>query len=319
MLTGKKLISVVITSLGLFGLETFASDAPRGWRTNTNFDPLAEVQLKRRCAASDTITDGANRDWLSYEQANQRVEWAINCGHIADTSRRLFTHYLDDITFDWVPLPSGKMRYPSFAVNDASTQFPVWKPDIRTCSMPSNVIWLINCESGCYTQDQLVLFGSGHQTLPEAIEQGEATIMVMDGSQGFDGLSYIEREISYYTADGAEKLETVRRFTTSHGQTITVTKGHPLVDGEGYMRFAETFKKGEYLVRQDGSKAVISEIEDISYFGRVYNVAPRGHDAEANVVVGQGFLNGSVKFQEGTIRNFNRAMARQLIHDSILN
>ena len=54
----------------------------------------------------------------------------------------------------------------------------------------------------------------------------------------------------------------------------------------------------------------ISEVEP--FFGKVYNVMPKEYDLKSNIVVVQGFLNGSSRFQNSYIDK----LQRQILHDT---
>ncbi|SMF71291.1 Hint domain-containing protein [Pseudobacteriovorax antillogorgiicola] len=274
--------------------------------------------VEARCPGNEAGEE-REKDWLNFDQAQKRVEWALNCGHIEKSANRLFTHYLDEDTWAWVPFPNGKMAYPTFGENKPNDGFPVWIPNLSSCNKPENVFWLAICRTGCYTKNQVVLFQDGYSNIEDAIAGDYSSVITLTPDATFESLEYENRNISYFTKDRYDAEHPVIHFETESGNDITVTTEHPLVDEKGFIKFAFELKEGDYLVRDTGEKDKIVSVENKSYFGRVYNVAPKGHAAESNVVVAQGFLNGSARYQDGTIRDYNRTLGRSIIEPNLLD
>jgi hypothetical protein len=60
---------------------------------------------------------------------------------------------------------------------------------------------------------------------------------------------------------------------------------------------AHTLKKGDRLAKANGTTARLTEVKTVSFTGTVWNVEPASRDKTENILVGQGFLTGSVRFQ----------------------
>lgn len=61
------------------------------------------------------------------------------------------------------------------------------------------------------------------------------------------------------------------------------------------IREANSFVVGDSLVSIDGIKLAITDITHSNYHRKVYNYEPKDESTVANIVVAQGYLNGSAR------------------------
>lgn len=296
-----------------------ASTTGRGWKLPEN-DSSTAVAVNVRCPGGALGNADIASDWLDIAQAKQRIDWAISCGHIAPTSRKLFETYLDADTLDRLPYPkdaSGnytKLSYPTFAHRNPTAGHPIWKPDLSTCDMPDDVFFLGICTTGCYEPDQVVLFEDGYKTLPEVAKNSEkGRLLVVTEGSGFDNVEYTTKDISYFTADVRESQQTIVSFTMASGGQLKVTQNHPLVTSSGFIKEATLVQVGDSLVLANGQLDLITERSEHEYIGKVWNVAPKSNSEQNNIVVAQGYLNGSARYQDGSVKDLNRLQSRTLI------
>jgi hypothetical protein len=123
-----------------------------------------------------------------------------------------------------------------------------------------------------------------------------------------------DQEIEAFIS-GATK-ETVFSFTTDTGKKLRVTGNHPLVLDNGLVVEASTVKTGfallgivegtESLVK---SEKIVSVQEEV-YEGTVHNLQPVSTKRIENIVVAQGLLNGSNRFQNEWSQREYRIRAR---------
>ncbi len=296
-----------------------ASTNGRGWKLPEN-DSSTAIAVNVRCPGGALGNQEIATDWLDVPQAKQRIDWAISCGHIAPTSRKLFETYLDADTLDRMPYPkdaSGnftKLSYPTFAHRNAAAGHPIWKPDLSTCDMPDDVFFLGLCTTGCYEPDQVVLFEGGYKTLPEVAQSSEkGRLFVVSEGSGFDNVEYTTKDISYFTADVRDSKQTIVTFQMASGGQLKVTQNHPLVTGTGFIKEASLVQVGDHLVLANGQLDPIVERSEHEYSGKVWNVAPKSNSEQNNIVVAQGYLNGSARYQDGSVKDLNRLQSRTLI------
>lgn len=77
------------------------------------------------------------------------------------------------------------------------------------------------------------------------------------------------------------------------------------------MDTADKFKAGDALVALGGELDPIQSIESIIYFGKVYNVFVKSSVPQENIVVTNGYLNGSAYFQNEGAGNMNKTLLRK--------
>lgn len=305
----------------IIGLSTnlYGNSNPRGFEAPKNdFNPIIAATFQERCWQSK---DETNNDHLTSGHATARIAWAIDrCGHVKESARRLFTHYMDKTDWTWKPRPEGQFAYPTFAHSDPEQDFPVWQPDYSTCAMPEDVFWLTVCTEGCYQPDQKLAFPGGQEkTLAAAMTAGDTKIMTLAKDSLFDGaMTYQPQEIAYFTRDRTAYEQTLLTFETESGRSLTVTTNHWLVDGQGYVTEAWRFAPGDAVVLEDGSSDSVTNITRAQVKTKVYNVAPASHESADNIVVAQGILNGSVRYQDGTLKDFLQVMDRDTLPLALL-
>ena len=287
MTTRFGLASAVIAA-GLSATTAFAD-----WR----FGPIpfieSSVQDSRavhRCSFDQLPADAA--------RINQRLAWATRCNILR--VGKIFTHYLD-ANDEWQPLAIPK--YPVFVHNTAN--YPAWIPDEASCDVPSDVVFYQICSPGCFEPGQKILFADGYRPIKEASEERVTKMMTLTPDSTLDAIELKEDEIQYFVRSEREAHETLLTFQTVSGGKLTVTTNHPLVNREGQMRPANTFIVGDSLVTESGALDLIVTIKSEPYIGRVYNLAPKSSDGNGNIIVAEGFLTGSHKFQTSEVQGFD--------------
>ncbi|QRN93889.1 hypothetical protein JRI60_32645 [Archangium violaceum] len=166
------------------------------------------------------------------------------------------------------------------------------------------------CEPGCYTPDQQVLFEAGEQSISAAQSIGRADLITLSPDATLDNLTYIANPVATYTLDKDPAKQEILDFHMESGGSLSVTEHHPLVTSEGAVSKAMDFIPGEYLVKQDGTLDKILAIERREWFGKVYNLRPVSRDLTSNILVAQGYLNGSIRYQSEYVEELNRIILR---------
>lgn len=244
-----------------------------------------------RCAFDQLPSDLA--------RIQQRLDWAERCKVVKIGKK--FTHWYDEGAEEWQPLPLPK--YPVFTRNNAPT-YDVWIPDEASCSIPDDVVFYQICAPGCFEPTQQVLFADGYRPIREAKEQGSASLVTLAPDATLDAPTTVETPVQYFTESERDAYELLATIETAGGGRLVVTLNHPLVTASGEMQSASLFKVGDSLVTQTGTLDPIVRIDVEPYFGKVYNVAPSSADGTTNVIVAEGYLNGSHKFQTGELRDY---------------
>lgn len=100
-------------------------------------------------------------------------------------------------------------------------------------------------------------------------------------------------------------------FTMKSGRELKLTPNHPVVTKDGTLKLVEDFTVGEPLVLLGGELDPIVSIKRIAYHGKVYNVFVQSNAWHQNIVVTNGYLNGTAFFQNEGADLVNRQILRR--------
>jgi hypothetical protein len=90
------------------------------------------------------------------------------------------------------------------------------------------------------------------------------------------------------------------------------------VDENGVVKTADKFKVGESLIHYLTGLDPIVSIKKEGYFGKVYNLAPNTKLPLSNILVAQGYLNGSSYFQNDGVDLQNRKLLRRTVPNRLI-
>ncbi|MBJ6761643.1 hypothetical protein JGU66_12780 [Myxococcaceae bacterium JPH2] len=174
------------------------------------------------------------------------------------------------------------------------------------------------CEPGCYAPDQEILLSSGPMGIQSALESGQMDLVTLTPDATFSALTFMDNTVEHYTLDRDAADQEIVTFHTESGGVLRVTTEHPLVVPEGNLKRARELGVGDRLVNQDGKFDTIVSLEKSIEHTRVYNVRPVTTDYTSNIVVAQGFLSGSQRFQSEYVEEMNRLILRGNVPDSVI-
>lgn len=256
--------------------------------------------MKSRCT-EDSLDNG---------QAVERIEWAAKCGHITANERQY------SLVDGGNPRP--RPLYPLYGKEDLSE---IWRaPADRNapCNVAGGMSVVAFCTASCYTADQEVLFADGFVEIKEAKTQVLPDVMALRDASTFENLKLASYPVESYTEEVRPTWQDILRFKMKSGGSLSVTTNHPIVDEKGVVKTADKFKVGESLIHYlNGLDAIVS-IKKEGYFGKVYNLAPNTKLPLSNILVAQGYLNGSSYFQNDGVDLQNRKLLRRTVPDRIL-
>lgn len=164
------------------------------------------------------------------------------------------------------------------------------------------------CEASCYAPDQRVLFAGGEMSILDALNQRRDDVVTLAPGSTLDSLKLIANKTYSYTAETRDSTHLMIEVATASGGTLRVTEEHPVINGEGRIVQARTLKVGDNLVRSSGKQDPIVKVTRSTHYGKVYNLAPATEDLVANVLVAQGFLVGSSRYQNDDVGYMNRVI-----------
>lgn len=163
-----------------------------------------------------------------------------------------------------------------------------------------------------------LLYADGYKPIKEALESRAPDIMTLAGDATLEAPTLKAGQVDRYAIEATDAHNRIVTIETAGGGRLEVTENHPLVDTEGHMREASTFAVGEGLVRTDGSTDEIARITVEDYYGKVYNVTPKGASLKDKVVIAEGFLSGSAWYQNDGAEYLNRDIFRLNLPDALV-
>lgn len=174
------------------------------------------------------------------------------------------------------------------------------------------------CEPGCYIPNQTILFSDGDMAIGQAQKSGRDDLMTLSPNASFEKIELIKNSVLYYTLDPHPVKQKILTFRMASGGHLSVTTEHPLVTTEGSLKRAREFAVGEHLLQQDGSPDEIVTIDNDLTTVRTFNLKPVTTDLTSNILVAQGYLNGSGRFQSEYVEELNRLILRHNVPDELI-
>ncbi|RKG94473.1 hypothetical protein D7V97_38825 [Corallococcus sp. CA053C] len=188
--------------------------------------------------------------------------------------------------------------------------------DIPGTYKPASVQMDALCEPGCYSPDQEILLARGPLAIGEALATGRRDLVTLTPGATFSALTFMDNQVERYTLDAKLAEQEIVTFHTEAGGSLRVTTEHPLVVPDGSLKKARELGVGDSLVTRAGKVDPIISLEKSLEWIRTYNVRPVTTDPTSNIVVAQGFLSGSQRFQSEYVDELNRLLLRDNVPDS---
>ncbi|MEI6805407.1 MAG: Hint domain-containing protein [Myxococcaceae bacterium] len=200
--------------------------------------------------------------------------------------------------------PKQKEYFDFFSHKKPTRYALVWSPKAKSWKGPldKNAAcsdWELKtfCVASCYTPDQKILFASGELAIGAAFEQNENVLMVLQEGSSLEHPVLKPMPVKAYSRSWQDAHEIIRVIKTQSGGQLKVTENHPILLSSGIMIEARDLEEGDLLVKQDGQRDPVVSIENIDYYGRVFNLTPASSNPTENIIVAQGFLIGSGAYQ----------------------
>jgi hypothetical protein len=248
----------------------------------------------------------AQRFWLS--SFNPDVD-----NYAMDEDTDLYPVYLTNFTNIWVG--PGPNNFTWFG-NTYTTIYQL--SNTGGFDLPAGVAIDALCEAGCYSPEQEIRVGDGFTPVVEAHDSGQRTLMTLTPGATMESPRLMKNQIARWTVDIAPAQQDIVTLRMKSGGSLRVTTEHPLVTGEGVMKQAQNLVVGESLVRENGSPDAVVSVVQSKEFMKVYNLRPTTTDLTSNILVAQGYLTGSARYQNEYLKYLNRALFRQKIPSTVI-
>ncbi|WNG23275.1 hypothetical protein F0U62_03955 [Cystobacter fuscus] len=245
----------------------------------TGVSTSAVAQLSARCSLDDQLT--------TVTAAQGRNAWSRKCGYIS-ASREAYLNAENE----YQVYTNACSNYPQVTAGSTCTQYV---PDTEAAACIAGFIKLGSCVTGCFTPTQRVDFAGREMTVPQAYENGMKEVTALTPASQPGLLSYANQPIRAYVAGDTQ--EDIFLLKTREGRSLEVTAEHPMLMGDGTMVKARTLKVGDELLGANGKTLTLSSVTVFNFKGQVWNVRPQSTDKAENIMSAEGFLTGSVRFQ----------------------
>lgn len=238
----------------------------------------ADAQLATRCRLDDQ---------LGGTDAKGRNAWSRKCGYISATREGLLNEEGEYQVYDrscaaWPVIPSG---------SDCQRRVPV--SETEPCI--TGLVKLGTCVAGCYTPTQRMSFNNRYTSIAKAAGAGLPSVTALSPTSTRGNLRYTEQPIKTFVRGDTE--EDIFVLETATGMRLEVTSEHPMVNDRGEIVRAKTLRVGDKLMARDGTTVALSRVSVFKFRGAVWNVKPISERKQDNILDAEGFLTGSVRFQ----------------------
>jgi hypothetical protein len=174
------------------------------------------------------------------------------------------------------------------------------------------------CESSCYTPDQSLSFSTGEVNIVDAMKARRDDVVTLASDATLDRPATQVSRVYSYTTEIRDAEHIIYKLTTQSGGKLSVTNEHPIVIGNGSLVQAQKLRVGDELLKADGTPDAVARIEKTTYFGKVYNIKPMSRELVANILVAQGYLVGSARFQNDYVDYMNRVLLFRGVPDGVM-
>ena len=268
----------------------------------------------------DYVPHRCSKDSLSNTEAKGRYKWMVKCQDQLPVIKDFLADFSKvkgegNSTIDG----KGRVLYPTF-MNAATKPEKTWtapKTDSAACTMPQLAYVAAVCVSSCATPDQEILakveanMKLRYMPFIDALTQKAGFVGTLQSESSMSSKDVQMTRVDNWVTELEDTDHDIRVFTMKSGRKLKITPNHPVVTEQGTMKQAGEFRAGESLVMLGGQLDPIVRIDDTKYFGKVYNVFVKSASLHHNIVVTNGYLNGTAFYQNEGAVNLNRALFRE--------
>ncbi|HSS03477.1 MAG TPA: Hint domain-containing protein [Kofleriaceae bacterium] len=162
------------------------------------------------------------------------------------------------------------------------------------------------CTASCYTPEEQISFAGGEQSILDAMTAQRTGVTTLTPDSTLDKIRLTTDDVASYTREIHDSTHVIFEVRTASGGLLRVTDKHPVIVGDGRIVEAQSLKVGDKLIKPDGSRDPIASVAKTTHFGKVYNLKPKSTNHVANILVAQGYLVGSSRYQNEDVEYMNR-------------
>jgi len=225
--------------------------------------------------------------------------------------------------------------YPTFGnnadINVSAQLFPNPNYSLLDCGLYTNFAgtiaantsvtgFFVNgfCTASCYTPDQQISFASGDQPIGKALDGMLTGVKTLTPDSTIDHITLQTDDVMSYTREIHDSTHVIFDIVTKSGGQLKVTDKHPVIVDSGRVVEAQSLKTGDKLIKADGTRDAIISVTKTTHFGKVYNLKPVSVNHVSNIIIAQGFLVGSSRYQNEDVDYMNRVILGRSIPKSVI-
>jgi len=144
----------------------------------------------------------------------------------------------------------------------------------------------------------------------DALLQNYGFVSTLHDNSTMSSKTVTKTRVDQWVTELIDTEHDIIEFRMKSGRVLKLTPNHPLVTDRGSLKLASEFKVGENLVMLGGVLDPIVSMKEMKYFGKVYNVFVKSDSLLRNIVVTNGYLNGSAFYQNEGAEHLNRSILR---------
>ncbi len=286
---------------------------------STNVVPGAWVEEKY---CKELVAHRCSQDSLSNEDANGRFKWLLKCAPsvpaIADflagfEGYEKMTKYKQENL-----LLNGRIVYPTF-MNANGKPWIAPKKESASCAVPEGAYIATVCLASCSTPEQMILSQEGnggtgnlkYATFINAWNDKFKFVGTLASNSSMSSKTVQKTLVDQWVTELVDGNHEMLEFVAQSGQTLRLTPNHPILTADGTMKLAGDWKVGDSLVKLGGNEDKVVAIRKFNHYGKVYNLFVKSADLKHNIVVTNGYLNGTAFFQNEGAVNMNKQLFRK--------
>jgi hypothetical protein len=314
-----KQIGIVVKTRDTVTTKTYACIDHSVQLEGTTVIPGAWVETKY---CRDYVTHRCSQDSLTTDQAQGRYDWMVKCQGQFPVIKEFLTNFADvQIKLGYkryASLGSGNQEiYATFMDRAFNPEKPWIAPTKATapCVMPTTAYIATVCVSSCATPEQQIMAEDAaskkmkYTTFIDALTANTAYVATLK-EENLKSKAVAKIKVNQWVTELVDTQHDILVFKMKSGRELRVTPNHPVLAQDGMMRTAAEFKVGDSLIQLGGDLDKVVSIAPIKHFGKVYNLFVESDEAVKNIVVTNGYLNGSAYFQNAGAKDMNRSLFR---------
>lgn len=267
----------------------------------------------------DLVPMRCSKDSLSNREAQGRYDWMVKCQDQVPVIKEFLTNF-ENVSYNGISLDdSARHLYPTFLDTATKKTWIAPKTSKGSCDVPATAYVAAVCVSSCATPEQEIMAEvESERTLRrvpfiDALTKKLANVGTLQSNSSINSKKLEKTEVDAWVTELLDTTQPVLTFKLKSGGHIRVTPNHPLLNKDGAMQLASTFKVNDSLVQLGGHLDKIVSVESADYYGKVYNLFVKSNDLKKNVVVINNYLSGTAFYQNEGAQNMNRELFRKTL------